>query len=84
MQDQNTQAERERTTDPRVIPVGGSGRVTPVTDGTTTYLICRTVRGRGGWGVHTEAGELLTSGWPTLARARVYADRLLSRAGADR
>ncbi|OKJ67515.1 hypothetical protein AMK31_37830 [Streptomyces sp. TSRI0107] len=69
------------TTDPRVTPVGGSGRVTTVTDGTTTFLICRTVRGRGGWGVHTAAGDLLSSGWPTLTRARSYADRLLTRAG---
>lgn len=79
----STQVAPARTTDAHVTPVGGSGRVTPVTDGTDIYLLCRTVRGRGGWGVHTEAGELLTSGWPTLTRARVYADRLLSsQAGA--
>jgi hypothetical protein len=83
MQDQSTRDVPEGTTDHRVIPVGSSGRVTAVTDGTTTYLICRTVRGRGGWGVHCTAGELITSGWPTLTRARAYADRLLSkRAGA--
>jgi len=79
----STQSASVLTTAPGVIPVGGSGRVTAVTDGTTTYLICRTVRGRGGWGVHCSAGDLITSGWPTLARARAYADRLLSRkAGA--
>jgi hypothetical protein len=79
----STQTRAPRTTDPDVIPVGGSGRVTVVTDGATAYLICRTVRGRGGWGVHCAAGELITSGWPTLTRARAYADRLLSKkAGA--
>lgn len=72
------------TTDPHVTPVGGSGRVTTVTDGETAYLICRTVRGRGGWGVHTATGDLVSSGWPTLTRARTYAERLLARAGADR
>ncbi|MBT2395938.1 hypothetical protein [Streptomyces sp. ISL-100] len=83
MQDQSTHDEPEGTTDHRVIPVGSTGRVTTVTDGATTYLICRTVRGRGGWGVHCAAGELITSGWPTLTRARAYADRLLSKkAGA--
>lgn len=71
-----------RTTQPYATPTGGSGRVTVVADDTTALLICRTVRGRGGWGVHTEAGELVTSGWPTLTRARAYADRLISRAGA--
>lgn len=84
MHHQSTQSAPALTTDPRVIPVGGSGRVTAVTDGTTTYLICRTVRGRGGWGVHCAAGDLITSGWPTLARARAYAERLLSRAGGNR
>lgn len=84
MQSQSTQSAGTLTTDPLVTPVGGSGRVTTVTDGTTTYLICRTVRGRGGWGVHCAAGELITSGWPTLTRARSYADRLIARAGADR
>lgn len=84
MHDQSTQSAPELTTDPRVTPVGGSGRVTTVTDGETVYLICRTVRGRGGWGVHCAAGELITSGWPTLTRARSYADRLIARAGADR
>ena len=79
-----TQSAPVLTTDPRVTPVGGSGRVTTVTDGTTAYLICRTVRGRGGWGVHTATGDLLTSGWSTLTRARSYADRLLTRAGVDR
>lgn len=81
----NTQSGPALTTDPRVTPVGGSGRVTTITDGTTAYLICRTVRGRGGWGVHCASGELITSGWPTLTRARAYADRLLSKkAGAAR
>ena len=51
MHSKSTQSEPTLTTDPRVTPVGGSGRVTTVTDGTTAYLICRTVRGRGGWGV---------------------------------
>ena len=83
MQSKSTHSSVALTTDPRVTPVGGSGRVTTVTDGTTAYLICRTLRGRGGWGVHTPAGDLLSSGWPTLARARSYADRLLTRAGAD-
>jgi len=78
----STQHMPDLTTDSYVTPVGGSGRVTTVTDGTTTYLICRTVRGRGGWGVHCAAGDLITSGWPTLARARAYAERLLTRAGA--
>ncbi|MCW5254716.1 hypothetical protein [Streptomyces sp. SHP 1-2] len=55
-----------------------------MSDGTTTYLICRTVRGRGGWGVHSGSGELLSSGWTTLTRARSYAARLLTRAEADR
>lgn len=83
MHSKSTRVRRTHATDPVVIPVGGSGRVTPVSDGTTTYLICRTVRGRGGWGVHCAAGELITSGWPTLTRARAYADRLLSKkAGA--
>ncbi|MCX4429465.1 hypothetical protein [Streptomyces mirabilis] len=83
MYPKSTQQDPDLTTDPRVTPVGGSGRVTTVTDGETAYLICRTVRGRGGWGVHCAAGELITSGWPTLTRARAYADRLLSRkAGA--
>lgn len=72
------------TTDPYVTPVGGSGRVTVVTDGATAYLICRTVRGRGGWGVHCAAGELITSGWPTLTRARAYAERRLALAGGVR
>ncbi|MET7575565.1 hypothetical protein ABZT04_45075 [Streptomyces sp. NPDC005492] len=80
----STQQDPALTTDPRVTPVGGSGRVTTVTDGETVYLICRTVRGRGGWGVHCAAGELITSGWPTLTRARSYADRLIARAGANR
>ncbi|MCW2901854.1 MAG: hypothetical protein JWO67_4119 [Streptosporangiaceae bacterium] len=79
---QNTQIARERTTHPHVIPVGSSGLVTPVTDGTHTYLICRTVRGRGSWGVHTEGGTLLVSGWPTRNRAQSYAERLISRAAA--
>ena len=61
----STQHMPDLTTDSYVTPVGGSGRVTTVTDGTTAYLICRTVRGRGGWGVHCAAGELITSGWPT-------------------
>lgn len=78
----STQSAPVLTTDTRVIPVGGSGRVTTVTDGTTAYLLCRTVRGRGGWGVHCAAGELITSGWPTLTRARAFAERLLSRTGA--
>lgn len=79
----STHDEPELTTVPYPTPVGGSGRVTVVTDETTAYLICRTVRGRGGWGVHCAAGELITSGWPTLTRARAYADRLLSKkAGA--
>lgn len=80
----STQSAAVLTTDPRVTPVGGSGRVTTVSGETTTYLICRTVRGRGGWGVHSETGDLLSSGWPTLTRARAYADRLLTRAGVDR
>ncbi|MGW6420457.1 hypothetical protein [Streptomyces sp. NPDC055055] len=70
-----------RTTQPYVTPVGSSGRVTVVSDDTTALLICRTVRGRGGWGVHTATGDLITSGWPTLTRARAYADRVISRAG---
>ena len=79
----STQHTPALTTDSYVTPVGSSGRVTVVTDGTTAYLVCRTVRGRGGWGVHCEAGELITSGWPTLTRARAYADRLLTKkAGA--
>lgn len=82
MHDQSTRGAARGTTDRRVIPVGGSGRVTVVGNGTTAYLICRTVRGRGGWGVHCAAGELITSGWPTLTRARAHAERLLSRAGA--
>jgi hypothetical protein len=81
---ESTRVEPTHATDPGVTPVGGSGRVTTVTGGTITYLICRTVRGRGGWGVHTSAGDLITSGWPTLARARAYADRLLTRSGATR
>ncbi|MDX2854587.1 hypothetical protein PV342_40540 [Streptomyces sp. PA03-3a] len=84
MHSKSTQADALRTTDPYVIPVGGSGRVTVVEDETTAYLICQTVRGRGGWGVHSADGELITSGWPTLTRARAYADRLLSRAAAAR
>lgn len=83
MQSKSTHDVPEGTTDSYVTPVGGSGRVTVVTDGTTAYLICRTVRGRGGWGVHCAAGELITSGWPTLARARAYADKLLARVGAE-
>ncbi|MFF6873693.1 hypothetical protein [Streptomyces sp. NPDC012450] len=53
--------------------------MTVVADDAAALLICRTVRGRGGWGVHTATGDLITSGWPTLTRARAYADRLLSR-----
>lgn len=84
MYSKSTRAERQRTMALCVPPVGSSGRVTIVTEGAATYLVCRTVRGRGGWGVHSDAGELLSSGWPTLTRARAYAERLLSEAGADR
>ena len=84
MQNQSTHPVPEGTTDGRVIPLGSTGRVTVVAEGTTEYLICRTVRGRGGWGVHCAAGELITSGWPTLTRARAYAERLLSRAETAR
>jgi hypothetical protein len=84
MQSQSTQCATPRTTALCVTPVGSTGRVTIVTDGVTSYLVCRTLRGRGGWGVHTAEGDLLSSGWPTLTRARVYADRLLSRQGVDR
>lgn len=66
----------------QVPPVGASGRVSTVTDGSTVLLICRTVRGQGGWGVHTEDGELIVSGWPTKTRALAFADReLMKRAG---
>ncbi|MEU8765038.1 hypothetical protein [Streptomyces sp. NPDC048659] len=82
MQDKSTQDAPARTTQQYPTPLGGSGRVTVVADDSTALLICRTVRGRGGWGVHTDTGDLLTSGWPTLTRARAYADRLISRAGA--
>ncbi|WP_225805301.1 hypothetical protein [Streptomyces sp. NK15101] len=82
MQDKSTQDAPARTTQPYPTPVGASGRVTVVSDDTGAFLVCRTVRGRGGWGVHSAAGDLLTSGWPTLTRARAYADRLLTRAGA--
>ncbi|MFE0779100.1 hypothetical protein [Streptomyces sp. NPDC058861] len=71
-----------RTTQSFPTPVGASGRVTVVADDAAALLICRTVRGRGGWGVHTATGDLITSGWPTLTRARAYADRLLSRGAA--
>lgn len=56
-------------------PVGGYGAVTTVGDGPTGYLICRTERGRRGWGVHTADGTLLVSGWPTRSRAVAYAER---------
>ena len=83
MHSKSTRVEPTHATDPRVTPVGGSGRVTTVTDGTTAFLICRTVRGRGGWGVHTVTGDLLSSGWPTLTRARAFAARRLEAAGAE-
>ena len=84
MHSNSTRVRRTHATDPHVTPVGGSGRVTVVGQGEDAFLICRTVRGRGGWGVHCAAGELITSGWPTRTRARAYADRLLSqKAGAQ-
>ena len=57
--------------------------MTTVGTGEAALLICRTVRGRGGWGVHSATGDLLSSGWPTLTRARAYADRLQARAGVE-
>jgi hypothetical protein len=61
-------------------PVGGYGPVTVVGTGKARYyLICRTERGRRGWGLHTGAGSLLTSGWTTRARAVAYAEQLLAR-----
>lgn len=78
----NTHDAPKRTTDPHVTPVGGSGRVAVVSDDDVAYLVCRTVRGRGGWGVHTADGDLLVSGWPTKTRAVDYAGRLLQKRGA--
>jgi hypothetical protein len=83
VQEKSTQHAPDFTTASYGLPVGGSGRVTVVTDEETAYLVCRTVRGRGGWGVHCAAGELITSGWPTLTRARAYAERLLARKAAE-
>lgn len=65
-----------------VAPVGGYGTVTVVGDGPDLYLICRTERGRRGWGVHTADGTLLVSGWPTRARAVAYAERKFTAGGA--
>lgn len=66
------------------LPVGGLGRVTAVTseDG-PTFLICRTQRRQGGWGVHTDGGDLLSSGWTTLTQARKYALRLQKKAEGE-
>lgn len=60
-------------------PVGGYGPLTLVCtpDHADCYVICRTERGRRGWGVHAREGVLLVSGWPTKARAVAYANRLL-------
>lgn len=63
---------------PGATPVGGYGTVTVVGDDPELYLICRTERGRRGWGVHTADGTLLVSGWPTRTRAVAYAERRLT------
>lgn len=51
------------------LPVGGYGCMTVVTVGSDCYHVCRTHRGRQGWGVHTHDGQLIVSGWPTKVRA---------------
>jgi hypothetical protein len=76
---------REDLATTRVTPVGGYGSVTEIGDGPAAYLICRTERGRRGWGVHAADGTLLVSGWPTRARAVAYAERkLTAAAGVER
>lgn len=79
---QNAGVLHSRTPDavrPNTPPVGGYGAVTTVGDGEAVFLICRTERGRRGWGVHTADGTLLVSGWPTRARAVAYAQRQASK-----